>query len=97
MAHAEDGTLKSKSAIRNSSNSSSIRSFTALGLEQPLVISMCGLPARGKSYVVKMLVRYLKWTGYETQIFNVGSYRRTLGLAGADSAFFTSGNLKFTY
>ena len=53
---------------------------------------MVGLPARGKSYIVKMIIRYLMWTGFETEVFNVGSYRRKLGLAGADSTFFSSGN-----
>ena len=54
---------------------------------------MVGLPARGKSYIVKMIIRYLKWTGFETEVFNVGSHRRKLGLAGADSNFFASNNV----
>ena len=53
---------------------------------------MVGLPARGKSYIVKMMIRYLTWTGYEAEVFNVGSYRRKIGLAGADSSFFDTGN-----
>lgn len=67
-------------------------SWNSLGLEQPLVIAMVGLPARGKSYIVKMIIRYLKWTGFECQNFNVGSYRRKIGLASADSSFFSAGN-----
>ena len=63
-----------------------------LGLQKPLVIAMVGLPARGKSYLVKMLQRYLNWTGYECEVFNVGKYRRTIGLAGADASFFASDN-----
>lgn len=66
--------------------------WTSLGLEQPLVIAMVGLPARGKSYIVKMLVRYLKWNGYDAEVFNVGSYRRQRGLASADAAFFSADN-----
>ena len=54
--------------------------------------AMVGLPARGKSYIVKMIIRYLTWTGFETEVFNVGSYRRKIGRAGADSSFFSSGN-----
>lgn len=50
-------------------------SWITSGLEQPLVIAMVGLPARGKSYLVKMILRYLKWTGFESKVFNVGSYR----------------------
>lgn len=53
-----------------------VPAWTSLGLEQPLVIAMVGLPARGKSYLVKMIMRYLKWTGFECKVFNVGSYRR---------------------
>ena len=53
---------------------------------------MVGLPARGKSYIVKMIIRYLTWTGYEAEVFNVGSYRRKIGLAGADSSFFDMKN-----
>ena len=66
--------------------------WTALGFEEPLVIAMVGLPARGKSYISKMLMRYLKWTGFECELFNVGSYRREMGFASADSNFFSAGN-----
>jgi predicted kinase len=66
--------------------------WTALGFEEPLVIAMVGLPARGKSYISKMLMRYLKWTGFECELFNVGSYRREMGFGSADSNFFSAGN-----
>lgn len=66
--------------------------WTALGFEEPLVIAMVGLPARGKSYISKMLMRYLKWTGYECELFNVGSYRREMGFGSADSNFFSASN-----
>lgn len=64
-----------------------------LGLERPMVIAMVGLPARGKSYLVKMIQRYLNWTGYECEVFNVGKYRRNKGLAGADASFFSTSNM----
>ncbi|KAL1925299.1 uncharacterized protein VTP21DRAFT_182 [Calcarisporiella thermophila] len=41
-----------------------------------LVVAMVGLPARGKSYIVKKLTRYLNWLQYETKVFNVGNRRR---------------------
>ena len=56
------------------------------------MIAMVGLPARGKSYIVNMLIRYLKWIGFESKVFNVGSYRRTMGLQSADSNFFDGSN-----
>lgn len=68
------------------------QSLSTIGLEQPLVVAMVGLPARGKSYIVKMIVRYLTWVGFEVKVFNVGSYRRTIGHAGVDSSFFSFDN-----
>ena len=41
-----------------------------------LVIVMVGLPARGKSYIVKKIARYLNWLQHSTRIFNVGDRRR---------------------
>ncbi|KZS14883.1 6-phosphofructo-2-kinase/fructose-2,6-bisphosphatase short form [Daphnia magna] len=42
----------------------------------PHVIAMCGLPARGKTYIAKKLSRYLNWIGINTKVFNLGEYRR---------------------
>ncbi|KAJ1674719.1 6-phosphofructo-2-kinase [Spiromyces aspiralis] len=44
--------------------------------DHKLVVVMVGLPARGKSYIVKKLKRYLSWLGFNTKIFNVGDRRR---------------------
>ena len=41
-----------------------------------LIIIMVGLPARGKSYLVKKIARYLNWMQHPTRIFNVGDRRR---------------------
>jgi 6-phosphofructo-2-kinase len=41
-----------------------------------LIIIMVGLPARGKSYIVKKVARYLNWLQHPTRIFNVGDRRR---------------------
>ena len=41
-----------------------------------LIIVMVGLPARGKSYLVKKIARYLNWLQHPTRIFNVGDRRR---------------------
>ena len=79
-------TLEVKSRFTESSD------WNSLGLERPMVIAMVGLPARGKSYLVKMIQRYLNWTGYDCEVFNVGKYRRKRGLAGADASFFSTKN-----
>lgn len=42
----------------------------------PTVITLVGLPARGKTYMAKKLGRYLNWIGIKTQVFNAGEYRR---------------------
>ncbi|KAJ2782596.1 6-phosphofructo-2-kinase [Coemansia javaensis] len=47
--------------------------------DHKLVVVMVGLPARGKSYIVKKLKRYLSWLGFQTKIFNVGDRRRLAG------------------
>lgn len=73
-------------------NDNKVITWNSLGLEQALVIVMVGLPARGKSYIVKMTIRYLKWIGYECEVFNVGSHRRSVGMASASSNFFDSTN-----
>eukprot|EP00123_Amoebidium_parasiticum_P016633 comp23526_c0_seq2/m.39546 comp23526_c0_seq2/g.39546 ORF comp23526_c0_seq2/g.39546 comp23526_c0_seq2/m.39546 type:complete len:664 (-) comp23526_c0_seq2:87-2078(-) len=44
--------------------------------DRRLVIIMVGLPARGKSFVSNKVARYLRWLGYKTKVFNIGSYRR---------------------
>jgi len=54
------------------------------------LLCMVGLPARGKSYINLMLMRYLRWTGFPVESFNAGNYRRKDGLAGADAAFFSA-------
>lgn len=34
------------------------------------------VPARGKSYISKKIYRFLNWLGFNTQVYNVGNYRR---------------------
>jgi len=34
------------------------------------------VPARGKSYISKKIYRFLNWLGFNTQVFNIGNYRR---------------------
>ena len=55
-----------------------------------LAVIMVGLPARGKSFIVKKICRYLTWLGFETGVFNVGQARRQLpGYSFQDHTFFS--------
>lgn len=38
-----------------------------------------------------MIIRYLRWIGFEADVFNVGSYRRKMGLQGIDASYFSEG------
>ena len=53
---------------------------------------MVGLPARGKSYISKAIIRYLNFIGCPAKLFNAGNKRRTEGLAGTDASFFDASN-----
>lgn len=53
---------------------------------------MVGLPARGKSYIARKLARYLRWLGHETEVFNVGMYRRQLVGSQKSHEFFDPHN-----
>jgi broad specificity phosphatase PhoE len=57
-----------------------------------VLLCMVGLPARGKSYIVKMLTRYLTWSGFPVKAFNAGNLRRHMGKAGAGADFFDKNN-----
>lgn len=63
-------------------------------VEERIVIAMVGLPARGKSYISKALIRYLQFLGCPAQLFNAGNKRRDQGKAGADANFFDAGNVR---
>ncbi|KAF0715805.1 Aste57867_3174 [Aphanomyces stellatus] len=59
---------------------------------QKLILIMVGLPARGKSFVVRKLTKYCGWLSLPTRIFNAGDYRRQASLKGANASFFDSSN-----
>ena len=59
-----------------------------------LVVVMCGLPARGKSYISKKIRRYLNWMGVHCEVFNVGNYRRKQVTGASDHTFFDQKNEK---
>ncbi|KAI8399472.1 Histidine phosphatase superfamily (branch 1) [Nakaseomyces glabratus] len=65
-----------------------------------LVIVMVGLPATGKSFITNKLSRYLNYSMYYCQVFNVGNTRRKyakqMGLSEQDSSFFDPTNTEYT-
>lgn len=61
-------------------------------LSDRVVIAMVGLPARGKSYISKAIVRYLELLGCPARLFNAGNKRRQEGSAGVDAKFFDAAN-----
>tara|TARA_B110000208_G_scaffold151939_1_gene183638 strand:- start:1561 stop:2823 length:1263 start_codon:yes stop_codon:yes gene_type:complete len=63
---------------------------SARRMQPKCVIVMVGLPARGKSYIVRMIRRYMNWLDFPTRVFNAGDYRRADGNAGASSDYFSS-------
>src|SRR5262245_26087506 len=56
------------------------------------VLSMVGLPARGKTYIARRVARYLNWLGHPTRVFNVGNYRRKILGASQPADFFAPSN-----
>lgn len=57
-----------------------------------IIIVMVGLPARGKSYIARKLVRYLNWAGLKGKVFNSGMYRRVMIGVDCKSSFFSQKN-----
>jgi len=55
-----------------------------------ILICMVGLPARGKSYINLMLIRYLQWSGFPVKDFNAGNLRRQQGMSGVSADFFAN-------
>lgn len=84
--------IKSPGTGRKVMPAADTRNLMATSYERRVLVVMVGLPARGKSYIVKMLCRYLRWSEIGAKVFNVGDYRRKLGLAGVDKSFFDANN-----
>ncbi|CCW68858.1 unnamed protein product [Phytomonas sp. Hart1] len=67
--------------------------FTTIPDNVSLIVCLCGLPARGKSYITIRLMRYMNWKGIPCRVFNAGSYRRKLlGTEGTSKADFYDPN-----
>ncbi|GMM55023.1 fructose-2,6-bisphosphatase [Maudiozyma humilis] len=61
--------------------------------DMKLCVVMVGLPARGKSYISQKIVRYLSWLSIGCKCFNVGNYRRVLGVDKPKYGFFDFDNM----
>ena len=102
--HASSAEAASSSSSSTSSgDTSSVDATAALSTREQqkssadrrLVIVLCGLPARGKTYISRKLTRYLCWLGYSTRCFNIGNYRRHAVGAQVTSDFFDPSNTAF--
>jgi len=58
-------------------HSGRMRERERLTMDAPgVILTLVGLPARGKSFISRKVERFLRWRGLETKSFNVGKYRR---------------------
>jgi predicted kinase len=62
--------------------------------EEKLIILVCGLPARGKSFLARKIAKFLIWSGFETKVFSIGQFRRELIDKRFDIRFFNNDNQK---
>jgi predicted kinase len=60
--------------------------------DEPLVLVMVGLPARGKTFLARKVARYLNWLGLQARVFNVGNYRRDRLGSTQPASFFDPDN-----
>lgn len=63
-----------------------------LASDDPLVLVMVGLPARGKTFIARKVARYLSWLGRTARVFNVGNYRRNRLGSAQPASFFDPDN-----
>ncbi|KAH1016688.1 hypothetical protein HUJ04_007869 [Dendroctonus ponderosae] len=64
-----------------------------LGQFGPLLVSMVGLPGRGKSLLAKRLCRYLNYTGDCCKVYDISDYRRKHIKEYASHEMFRADNL----
>lgn len=60
--------------------------------QKKLVLTLIGLPARGKSYLSQKLCTFFNWLQIPARIFNVGNYRRRFEGRYTGNNFFDSSN-----
>lgn len=62
-------------------------------MDDKIIITLVGLPARGKSFTSNNLSRFLNWCGINCKVFNSGDYRRKLLEGFQDADFFSKDNV----
>lgn len=62
-------------------------------MDDKIIITLVGLPARGKSFTSNNLSRFLNWCGINCKVFNSGDYRRKLLEGFQDADFFGKNNV----
>lgn len=65
---------------------------THVSWRRKMLLCLVGLPARGKSYISVKLVAWLRWRGYEAELFNVGKFRRQQVTMSQSADFFDANN-----
>lgn len=65
-----------------------------VGIEEQLVVVTVGLPATGKTFFSRKILRYLSWLGYKTHNFIIADYRRAMLGQQPSSEFFNPDNLE---
>lgn len=80
------------SLYQNIQRMSSLQNFKNIEEDNSMIVILVGLPGRGKSYMSKKLCNYLRWRGLNSEIFNVGNYRRIKVGAEMTHNFFDPNN-----
>lgn len=62
-------------------------------MDDKIIITLVGLPARGKSFTSNNLSRFLNWCGISCRVFNSGDYRRKTLKGFQNSDFFSIDNI----
>ncbi|CAK9065754.1 unnamed protein product [Durusdinium trenchii] len=90
--HRSRGAERDDSSSVSFASSEDVAKIYGLGgysQSSRVLLCMVGLPARGKSYITKMLMRYLAWSGFPVKAFNAGNVRRQTGNCSASAEFFS--------
>jgi len=88
--HSHSRLREDTMSVASSADDATIYGLGGYSQSNRVLLCMVGLPARGKSYITKMLMRYLTWSGFPVKAFNAGNLRRQTGNCSASAEFFSS-------